>query len=71
MIVSSILPHGNRIEFSLVNMKIKFFHLFLLLTCFVFLEVSCTDDPYGILGIERKATLTEVKKAYKQLAKEW
>lgn len=52
-------------------MKIKFFHIFLLLICFVFLEVTCTDDPYGILGIERKATLTEVKKAYKQLAKEW
>lgn len=28
-------------------------------------------NPYKILGIEKKATITDIKKAYKQLAKEW
>ncbi|XP_052750652.1 dnaJ homolog subfamily C member 16 [Galleria mellonella] len=28
-------------------------------------------DPYKILGIHRKASLPEIRKAYKQLAKEW
>lgn len=28
-------------------------------------------DPYKILGIHRRATLFEIRKAYRQLAKEW
>ncbi|CAH0406710.1 unnamed protein product [Chilo suppressalis] len=28
-------------------------------------------DPYKILGIHRRATLPEIRKAYRQLAKEW
>lgn len=28
-------------------------------------------DPYKILGIHRRATLPDIKKAYRQLAKEW
>ncbi|CAH0718729.1 unnamed protein product, partial [Brenthis ino] len=28
-------------------------------------------DPYKILGIHRRASLTEIRKAYRQLAKEW
>lgn len=28
-------------------------------------------DPYKILGIGEKATLQEIRRAYKQLAKEW
>lgn len=31
----------------------------------------CLENPYTILGIDKKASLQEVKKAYKQLAKEW
>lgn len=39
---------------------------------FVFLkEISCLGNPYKILDIEKKATLAEIKKAYKQKAKEW
>lgn len=39
---------------------------------FLFLEgISCLGNPYKILGIEKKATLVEIKKAYKQKAKEW
>lgn len=29
------------------------------------------DDPYRILGIGKKASLPEIRKAYKRLAKEW
>lgn len=35
------------------------------------LEISCLDNPYKILGVDKKSSLTEIKKAYKQLAKEW
>lgn len=28
-------------------------------------------DPYKILGVHRKASLPEIRKAYRQLAKEW
>lgn len=28
-------------------------------------------DPYRILGVERKATNQEIKKAYRKLVKEW
>lgn len=49
------------------------FRLFIsiLLICVLVLEVSCLENPYKILGIDRKAGITEIKKAYKQLAKEW
>lgn len=33
--------------------------------------VLCLGNPYSILGVEKKATITDIKKAYKQLAKEW
>lgn len=29
------------------------------------------DDPYKILGINRRASLQDIRRAYKQLAKEW
>lgn len=49
------------------------FRLFILISliCVLALEVSCLENPYKILGIDKKASLTEIKKAYKQLAKEW
>lgn len=28
-------------------------------------------NPYDILGIDKKSSLADIKKAYKQLAKEW
>lgn len=47
------------------------FRLFVALFCTLVLEVSCLDNPYKILGIDKKAGITDIKKAYKQLAKEW
>lgn len=28
-------------------------------------------DPYKILGVDRRASLQDIRRAYKQLAKEW
>jgi DnaJ homolog subfamily C member 16 len=53
-------------------MKLKYFVLFCL--SFIVLEISSSsslENPYKPLGIDKKASLQEVKKAYKQLAKEW
>lgn len=33
--------------------------------------VLCLGDPYKILGVGKKAEITEIKKAYKQLAMKW
>ncbi|KAK2705638.1 dnaJ homolog subfamily C member 16-like isoform X2 [Artemia franciscana] len=50
-------------------MKMKF--LLILLLSFCFESVSSHFDPYGTLGVKRGATLQEIRKAYKLLAKEW
>lgn len=37
-------------------------------------EVNSSEklgDPYKILGVDRRATTQEIRRAYKQLAKEW
>lgn len=34
-------------------------------------EISCLENPYNILGVDKKSSLQTIKKAYKQLAKEW
>lgn len=45
---------------------------FLCAIVFVFSPiVLCLGDPYKILGVGKKAELTEIKKAYKQLAMKW
>ena len=45
--------------------------LLILLISFCFESVSSHFDPYGTLGVKRGATLQEIRKAYKLLAKEW
>lgn len=34
-------------------------------------ESYCTWDPYQVLGLNRRASAQEIRKAYKQQAKEW
>lgn len=43
----------------------------LLLGCCCLWAAADIGDPYRILGIGKKATLPEIRKAYKRLAKEW
>lgn len=48
--------------------------LFLVLCAVIVVAVLGSDyprDPYATLGISRRATAKEIKRAYKQLAKEW
>lgn len=45
--------------------------LFLLLALAVTAQAAAGTDPYKILGVQKHATLQEIRRAYKQLAKEW
>ncbi len=33
--------------------------------------VCCSWDPYDVLGLKRGASTQDIRKAYKQYAKEW
>ncbi|XP_054263700.1 dnaJ homolog subfamily C member 16-like [Macrosteles quadrilineatus] len=54
-------------------MKRKSFHCLLSIIALGFSIDLCNslDDPYKTLGIPKSSTVPEIKKAYKQLAKEW
>lgn len=41
---------------------------FMIICC---LTISSLEDPYKILGVSRFATIQEIRRSYKQLAKEW
>ncbi|XP_068153166.1 dnaJ homolog subfamily C member 16 [Drosophila tropicalis] len=46
--------------------------LFLVLLCMLAQICLCiTDNPYTTLGVNSHATIQEIRRAYKQLAKEW
>lgn len=41
-------------------------------TLILLTEVFCDiGNPYQILGVDKKATTQDIRRAYKQLAKEW
>ncbi|CAG9095554.1 unnamed protein product [Plutella xylostella] len=46
-------------------------HLLVLTTLYMLCTCQKIGDPYKILGIHPKASLPEIRKAYRQLAKEW
>ncbi|XP_061497436.1 dnaJ homolog subfamily C member 16 isoform X2 [Anopheles gambiae] len=35
------------------------------------LSLSASSDPYSILGVHKRASMQDIRRAYKQLAKEW
>lgn len=43
----------------------------LILTLVLNFGIGALGDPYKILGISPRATLQEIRRAYKALAKEW
>lgn len=55
-----------RCDKSMKFFALVFFWVFILNTV-----LADLGNPYKILGVNRKATLQEIRKAYKQLAKEW
>lgn len=42
-----------------------------ILVCLLGTALAELGNPYEILGVHRKASQAEIKKAYRQLAKEW
>lgn len=45
--------------------------IFLLILSVQLVKTASEYDPYKILGVSRSASQTEIKRAYKNLAKEW
>lgn len=53
------------------NSAVKF-SLFLISAIILnFSLAEIAKDPYKLLGVDRKASLQDIRRAYKQLAKEW
>lgn len=46
-------------------------HRHILCLILVCIGAQGLGDPYKILGVQKSATVLEIRKAYKQLAKEW
>ncbi|VDM49449.1 unnamed protein product [Toxocara canis] len=63
-----ILFVRERIKVSMMKV-VHIYFMFLVYT--IFDVVLCNEDPYVTLGLSRKATVREIKRAYKNLAKEW
>lgn len=55
-------------------MKFSFFIVIFIVTTYLLSSVSGSEslgNPYKILGVHKRATLQEIRKAYKNLVKEW
>ncbi|KAL0267988.1 UNVERIFIED_CONTAM: hypothetical protein PYX00_010093 [Menopon gallinae] len=54
-----------------INMKWQLFYITLANIIIIIQGLKPLDDPYKILGVKKSATVQELRKAYKMLAKEW
>lgn len=45
--------------------------VFLFVLSLQLVDATSENDPYTILGVRRSASQAEIKRAYKNLAKEW
>lgn len=55
-------------------MRFSFFIVIFIVTTHLLSTVSASEslgNPYKILGVHKRATLQEIRKAYKNLVKEW
>ncbi|XP_055616645.1 dnaJ homolog subfamily C member 16 [Toxorhynchites rutilus septentrionalis] len=62
---------GGRMEQKWRRNYLLLGSLFLLLLLALTVQANAGTDPYKILGVQKHATLQDIRKAYKQLAKEW
>ncbi len=52
-------------------MKVHLQLVTVLLMTFLIAAVHSAWDPYDVLGLKRAASTQDIRKAYKQYAKEW
>ena len=74
----AVSRRSNNIDRRVVNidlfMRFSFFIAIFIVTTYLLSSVSGIEslgNPYKILGVHKRATLQEIRKAYKNLVKEW
>jgi len=53
------------------NFPMSFITLLMILFFSIVGQSHGNEDLYGVLGVSKSASLQEIKRAYKNLAKEW
>lgn len=76
--LESISKRSNNIKKKVqiieLLMRFSFFIVVFIITTHLLSSVSASEslgNPYKILGVHKRATLQEIRKAYKNLVKEW
>lgn len=65
---------NRKASYTELLMKFSFFIVIFIVTTYLLSSVSGSEslgNPYKILGVHKRATLQEIRKAYKNLVKEW
>ena len=69
MVVSASSDRSS--DFSLLCRHKMRFYSFLFVILSIYSVFARINDPYNILSVGKQATTQEIKRAYKQLVKEW
>lgn len=65
---------SRKASYTELLMKFSFLIVIFIVTTYLLSSVSGSEslgNPYKILGVHKRATLQEIRKAYKNLVKEW